>query len=82
MLRGGLCSEVSTRAAKSAGMGEVRVGLRVVARVKWRREGGYELLFRGAPEVGDSILLGEAGQEILTSAVRRIELAPGSGSTS
>jgi hypothetical protein len=59
----------------------VAIEQRLVARVRWRREGGQDVLLGGTPDIGDSLLLGESGKPILTSAVRCIEACDGTEGT-
>ncbi len=73
LVRGGVCVEVRERHSSELRDGHAAVEQSVIARVRWRRDGGHDVLVGGMPEVGDSLLLGAPEHEILTSAVRRIE---------
>jgi hypothetical protein len=73
LLRGGICLEVRKCGTSEVLRGHSAVEKRLIARVRWRRGGGQEVVVDGAPEIGDSLLLGQAGHEILTSVVRRID---------
>jgi hypothetical protein len=72
-VRGGVCVEVRERHSSELREGHAAIEQSIVARVRWRREGGHDVVVGGMPEVGDSLLLGAPDREILTSAVRRIE---------
>lgn len=76
LVRGGVCISVRARHTSDPRQGHLAVEQPIVARVRWRRDGGHDVLTDGAPEVGDSLVLGVAERALLTSAVWRIEAAP------
>lgn len=69
-----VCRQVRERSDDRVRSGHVATLQRVVACVRWDREGGHDVVLGELPRVGDSLLLGERKeQQLLTSAVRRIE---------
>lgn len=69
-----VCRQVRERSDDRIRSGHGAMLQRVVACVRWNREGGHDVLVGELPCVGDSLLLGECmEQQVLTSAVRRIE---------
>jgi hypothetical protein len=64
---------LSVYQSKAEQPGHVALHQRLVAAVRWVRGGGHEVLPGQWPIVGDSLLLGEDGRALLTSAVLRIE---------
>jgi hypothetical protein len=75
LVRAGICVEVRALDSSLSRPGHAAVAQSIVARVRWRREGGHDVMVGGMPEVGDSLLLGAPERGVLTSAVRRIESA-------
>lgn len=73
LVRGGVCVEVRERHSLEPRDGHAAIEQFVIARVRWRRDGGHDVQVGAIPEVGDSLVLGAPNHEILTSAVRRIE---------
>lgn len=63
----------SVHQAKAEQVGHAALHQRLVASVRWTREGGHEVLPGQWPIVGDSLLLVDEGRELLTSSVLRIE---------
>lgn len=73
-VRGNVCLEVRERDSSNARHQHGATKQRIVACVRWKREGGHDVLIGTTPEIGDSLLLGDAPpHQVLTSAVRRIE---------
>jgi hypothetical protein len=56
--------------AEQCGHGALRQ--RLVASVRWSRDGRHEVIPGQRPKIGDSLLIGENGSELLTSVVRQI----------
>jgi len=76
LVEAGICIEVRARKSSERSENHAALDQAIVARVRWRRAGGHDVLVGEAPEVGDSLLLGETDGCVLTSAVRRIERPP------
>ena len=74
MVRCGICVEVRRRKGSEVLRNHGAVDQQIVAHVRWRRAGGQEVMFDGKPEIGDSLLLGGSGPQIMTSAVRHIDV--------
>lgn len=73
-VRENVCLEVRARHSSTAQPQPGAARQRIVACVRWRREGGHDVLIGTAPQVGDSLLLGDTPAPlVLTSAVRHIE---------
>lgn len=73
-IRANVCLEVRERHSATAQPQHGATKQRIVACVRWRREGGHDVLIGTAPQVGDSLLLGDTPAPlVLTSAVRHIE---------
>lgn len=71
---GDVCMEVREGRDERIVAGHGAIEQRVVACVRWKRDGGHDVLIGQFPRVGDSLLLGESMEhQVLTSAVRRIE---------
>lgn len=75
VIRGDRCCALLEQQTQGESTRLNTVERRIIASVRWLREGGYRLRLGDLPEVGDSLLMGEPGHEVLTSAIQRIELA-------
>ncbi|MGC4063523.1 MAG: hypothetical protein QM784_02505 [Polyangiaceae bacterium] len=73
LFTGDVCLEVRKRERGEVVDGHRAVRQRIVASVRWLRDGTHQVMRGKAPSVGESLLLGEAGDPLLTSVVRRIE---------
>jgi hypothetical protein len=75
-VQGDVCREVRERGDRQLRAGHGAIEQRIVACVRWKRNGDHDVLVGEFPCVGDSLLLGDSAEnQVLTSAVSRIESA-------
>jgi len=70
---GDLCVEMKARQAGLEEASAVVVSQRLIASVRWSRDGGHQIVRGRLPAVGESMVLGVDQEFVLTSVVRQIE---------
>jgi hypothetical protein len=73
LVTGDRCLDVRALGSLTSNVMHDAVQQRLFASVRWGRDGSPQVLKGQQPKVGDSLLFGESGKELLTSVVRRIE---------